>query len=387
MFRKLNECNCKGKHVIMRVDFNVPMQDGKITSDRRIREALPSITHILKQEPKQLILMTHIGRPKDNEPELKTDKAAERLGKLLGEKVKKVQGWKPAKDRIVMLENLRFNKAEKSKDAEERDGFGKELAGHADLYINEAFSNCHRQHASMTSVPKFIPGYAGFAVSKEYTIITNAVKNPKRPLVSIIGGLKTDKINAIKNMLRNADMVLLGGALAYLFLKISGIDIGSTKIDSEGLKETEQDIKELLDEPKLLLPVDCVIGNSFSPDAESKIVEVENITKGWQCLDIGPETIKLYKEALSRAKTVIWNGPLGVFEFDKFANGTKALAEVLAKSSATTIIGGGDSAAAIEKFGLAKKMTHISTGGGASLELMQGNELAALKALEKSVTA
>jgi phosphoglycerate kinase len=181
--------------------------------------------------------------------------------------------------------------------------------------------------------------------------------------------------------------VLLGGALAYLFLKISGIDIGSTKIDSEGLKETEQDIKELLDEPKLLLPVDCVIGNSFSPDAESKIVEVENITKGWQCLDIGPETIKLYKEALSRAKTVIWNGPLGVFEFDKFANGTKALAEVLAKSSATTIIGGGDSAAAIEKFGLAKKMTHISTGGGASLELMQGNELAALKALEKSATA
>lgn len=389
MIKTLKDFNFKGRKVLIRVDYNVPLDEkGDITDEFRIKATLPTLDYILKQMPKQIIIMTHVGRPKNKEKELRTDKIAARLGKLLNMPVRKVDGWEidkgdDCKDCIVMLENLRFHAGEKSKDEKERDSFGKQLAKLGDIYVNDAFSNCHRNHASMTSVPKYLPGCIGFLVKNEIDMIKLTIEDPAKPFVSIIGGLKADKINAIQNLLKTADKILIGGALAFLFLKAAGHSVGKTKIDFEGLENAEGTIKELLENPKIILPLDCVAADKVEEGAKVKIVSVQDIPEEYMAVDIGPDTIKHYSIIIKQAKTVVWNGPMGVFEINKFANGTKMIAKAIVESKAKSIIGGGDSASAVEKFGYAKKMTHVSSGGGASLELFEGKELIALKALDK----
>lgn len=375
----------KGKKVIVRVDFNVPLDDkGNVRSDKRIRHSLPTIQYLLKEGVSQLILMSHIGRPKNNEPNLKTDKVAEKLGELLGEKVVKVDGWGEKglpKDKIVMLENLRFNAGEKSKDDNEREVFAKHLAGLADFYVNEAFSNSHRKHASMI-LPKFMKGYAaGFGVEEEVAQIGGALKNPKKPMVAVIGGLKADKLAAVANLMEMADDVLVAGALAFTLLKAQGKNMGASKIDDEGLQEMGDLVKEILKSKKVHLPVDAVVADKFAEDAKVKTVSVDDVEDGWMALDLGPETIGQYVAKLKDAKTILWFGPIGVFEMEPFSHGTRMIARTIAESGAVSIVGGGDSASAVEKMKLADKMTLVSTGGGASLEMIEGKELPAIKLL------
>ncbi|MBN1258319.1 phosphoglycerate kinase [Candidatus Peregrinibacteria bacterium] len=379
--------NLKGKRVIVRVDFNVPLDSkGNVRNDKRIRFALPTLKYLLAEEADQLILMTHVGRPKNNEKELMTGRIAERLGKLIKIKVAKVNGWgekgiPPAK--IVMLENLRFNPGEKSKNENERAAFGKQLASLADIYVNEAFSNSHRAHASMVSVPKFIPGYAGFGVMQEAEQISKALVHPKRPVVAIMAGVKADKLNAIKNMMKIADQVCVGGALAYALRKVQGYGVGATKIDQEGMTEMADIVKEVSKSRKVILPVDAVVADKLDAKAKVKIVPLEKIPNDAMALDIGPKTIKQYADIIKKAKTVLWFGPLGAFESAPFAKGTKAIGSAIAKVKGLTIAGGGDTATAIEKFKLEKKFTLVSTGGGASLEMIEGKELPGLSILKK----
>ncbi len=378
----------KGKKVFVRVDFNVPLDEkGNVRDDKRIRHALPTLQSLLENGATQLILASHVGRPKNNEPELKTDKEAAKLGELLNIKVAKVDDWGKnglPPEKIVMLENLRFNTAEKSKDEAERDTFGKQMASLADFYVNEAFSNSHRKHASMTSVPKFIPGYAGMGVESEVSNISKAIEKPKHPVIAIIGGLKADKLNAIKNMLENvADKVLVAGALAYSLRKVQGYKVGSTKVDDEGLTEMADLVKEVISNPKLLLPEDAVVADNFSETANKKTVSVDKIEDGWMALDIGPKTVKKYAKEIKKAKTVLWFGPIGVFEMEPFCQGTKDIGQAIVDSGAFSLVGGGDSASAVKKIGLTDKMGFVSTGGGASLEMIEGKELPALKILKK----
>lgn len=388
--RTLHDLDFKDKRVIVRVDLNLPVDEsGNIKDDKRIKEVLPTIKYLLEKNAK-IILISHAGRPKGEIVEkLKMDKVAERLSELLNKKVSKlddcvgkevenfVKNMKSGD--VVFLENLRFHKEEKEKDEEKRLNFAKQLAGLADMYVDDAFSNSHRDHASMTGIPKFIPGCVGFAIQKEIETINKTMENPGRPFYAIISGLKADKIGAIKNLLKKVDKVFVGGALAFLFLKAKGVEIGDTKIDTEGIETFP---KELLDNEKIVLPVDTVVADRFDENADSKIVTVDNIEKGWMALDIGPETIKLYKDNLKDAKTVIVSGTAGVFEWDRFANGTKEIFSFVADLKATTIAGGGDTTAAIEKLNLQDKFTFVSTGGGASLALFEGKELPAVKALE-----
>lgn len=404
MIKTIKDFNFKNKKILIRVDYNVPMDDdGNITDDFRIRETLPTINFILKQMPSQVILMAHIGRPKgtvpDKEPELKTNKVAERLGKLLNLPVKKVDGWQVAsncKDCIIMLENLRFNPAEQAKDVKLKDAFGKQLAGLADIYVDDAFSNSHRDDASMTSVPKFVQGCIGFLIKKEYDMITLTIEDPVKPFISIIGGVKADKLNAIEHLLKTADKILIGGALAFLFLKVNGYSVGKTSIDTKGLTpETEAKIKQYLNNPKIILPVDAVVAKStdinsldinnldISNPTKAKIVDVNKIPDDMMALDIGPKSIERFSLIIKQAKTIVWNGPIGYFENPVFANGTKKIAKLISECKAKSIVGGGDSAAAVTQFGYDKKMTHVSSGGGASLILIEGKELVAVKALER----
>ena len=387
MYFRMKDFEFKDKKVLVRVDMNVPMDDeGNITNDRRIKHSVPTIKKLLADQAKQIILMTHVGRPKETEEKLSTKKVAEYLSALLEEEVRFVDNWSTQgiEDKIVFLENLRFNPAEKSKDREEKNAFAKQLAGLADYYVNDAFSNSHRDHASMYSVPQLIPGCASEQLEKEVNSIMNAIDNPEKPLVSIIAGLKADKLNAVRNLIDKADKILVAGALAFTLLKAFGKEIGASKSDDEGLKEFSGLIEEIKNSDKVLLPVDAVVADRFSAEAEAKVVSVDEIPKEWMALDIGPKTIKLFNEELSKAKTIVWNGPIGVFEFEKFAEGTKKIAEHIAGLDAVKIVGGGDSAAAVEKLGLKEKMTLISTGGGASLKLIEGKELKAIKALEES---
>ncbi len=387
MYFRMNDFDFNGKKVLVRVDMNVPMDDeGNITNDKRIKQSVPTIKKLLADGAKQIILMTHIGRPKEREKKLSTKNVAKYLSDILGEEIKFVEGWstQDIEDKIVFLENLRFNPAEKSKDDEEKNAFGKQLAGLADYYVNDAFSNSHRDHASMYSVPQLIPGCASEQLEKEVSRIKTSIDNPERPMVSIIAGLKADKLNAVKNLINKADKILVAGALAFTLLKAFGKEVGASKIDDEGLKEFSGLVEEIKNSDKILLPVDAVVANRFEADAEAKIVSVDEIPKEWMALDIGPETIKLFNEELSKAKTIVWNGPIGVFEFEKFAEGTKKIAEHIANLDAVKIVGGGDSAAAVAELGLEDKMTLVSTGGGASLKMIEGKELKALKALEDS---
>ncbi|NQU79705.1 phosphoglycerate kinase [Candidatus Woesearchaeota archaeon] len=379
------------KKVIVRTGFDVPVDDtGKITDDSRIRASIPTIRYLLDHGAKQIIIITHIGRPKNHEQILSTGNAAKRVSELIEEKVIKIddygQAGLPSPDdaRIIMLENLRFDSREKDKDIEKRDSFGKELASLANIYVNDSFSTCHRDHASMTSVPKFLPSCAGISVEQEVETISKTITDPKHPFVSVIGGLKADKLNAVINLLDRVDKVLIGGALAFTLLKEFGKNVGDTKIDSEGLDGFKDLIDKIKDNPKVLLPVDCIVANKFANDADAKVCSVNEIKPGWMALDIGPDTINIFRKELSQAKTIIWNGPIGVFEFYKFAEGTKQIATAIANSDAVSVVGGGDSGAAVEKMGLKDSMTLVSSGGGASLRLFEGKDLIALKALYKN---
>ncbi len=373
-----------GKKMIVRVDFNVPLDEqGNVKNDKRMRHALPTLRHLLDHGASQLILMTHVGRPKNNEPNLKTDKIAKHLEKLIGQPVAKVDGWSNAPStKIVLLENLRFHPGEKSKNEAERDAFGKELASLADFYVNEAFSNCHRAHASMTSVPKFIPGFVGMGVEHEVASIQKALQNPEHPVVAVIGGLKADKLPTIAYLLGVADHVLVAGAVAFALLKAQGVNIGNSKIDEEGMNEMAELVKKIAGNSKVLLPQDAVVADAFSETAKNKVVPARGIESGWMALDIGPKTAEAYVSLIKTAKTILWFGPIGVFEWKPFSNGTQFLGEAIAQTDALKIVGGGDSAGAVESLGLADRMTLVSTGGGASLEMVEGKELPAIKALE-----
>ena len=393
MARKLglDDIAVEGKRVLMRVDFNVPLDEaGTITDDKRIVAALPSIENVLERGG-SLVLMSHLGRPKGGKPEPKYSLApcAKRLGERLGRDVKQLPDCvgpeveaacaelKPGQ--VVLLENLRFHEGEKKGDKE----FAEKLARLADVYVSDAFGTAHRPHASMVAVCEAMGGgAAGFLLQKEIEFLSRALEHPERPYAAILGGAKvSDKIAVIRQFMAKTDVILIGGAMAYAFLKAQGKGVGNSKLESDAVPVAG----ELLAEAKrrnvsLLLPVDHVVVKEFKEDAETRVVPDE-IPDGLMGVDIGPETVKLYKDKLSDAGMVVWNGPMGVFEIEAFATGTRALAEFLAEGSATTIVGGGDTAAAVEKFGLSEKMTHVSTGGGASLEFLEGKTLPGIAVL------
>ena len=390
--KTIRDVNVEGKRVFVRCDFNVPLdENGKITDENRIQGALPTIKYLLDHGAK-VVLASHLGRPK-NGPEAKFSlkPVAERLNQLLGGKVtmandvigedaqKKVAALKNGE--AVLLENVRFHKEEEKNDPE----FAKKLASFADVFVNDAFGTAHRAHASTEGISHFVKtSVAGFLIEKELEVMGGALADPKRPFVAILGGAKvSDKIGVINNLLEKVDKLLIGGAMAYTFIVAKGGKVGMSKLEADKVDLA----KELLEKAKakgveLYLPVDTVIAQEFKADAESKVCETMAIPDGWEGLDIGPKTAELFAGVIKTAKTVIWNGPMGVFEFPKFAVGTKAVAQALADNpKAITIIGGGDSAAAIEQLGYADKVTHISTGGGASLEFLEGKVLPGIACL------
>ena len=389
----LSEADVSGKRVLVRADFNVPQDDnGNITDETRIRAALPTIKDLTGKGGK-VILCSHMGRPKGEvKEELRLTTVAQRLSQLLGQEVIKcddcvgdqvastVSAMKNGD--VILLENLRFHSEETSNDPE----FAKQLASNADLYVNDAFGTAHRAHASTEGVTKYLsPSVAGFLIEKELDYLQDAVDNPKRPLAAIIGGSKvSSKIGVIETLLDKCDKLLIGGGMIFTFYKARGLSVGKSLVEEDKLelaKTLEAKAKE--QGVELLLPTDVVVADNFAPDANSQTVSIENIPDGWMGLDIGPDSIEVFQDALADCNAVIWNGPMGVFEFDKFAAGTEAIARTLAdKSDAITIIGGGDSVAAVEKVGVANKMSHISTGGGASLELLEGKTLPGIVALD-----
>ena len=390
--KTVKDIDVNGKKVLVRCDFNVPInsETGKITDNRRIRAALPTIQYLLDHNAK-VILCSHLGRPK-GEFNLKYSlkPVAEELSKLLNKDVKLAKDviGESAKElttnmkegNIVLLENVRFHKEEEQNDPE----YSKALASMAEIYVNDAFGTAHRAHSSTTGVADYLPAVSGFLIEKELEFLGGALENPKHPFVAILGGAKvSDKIGVIENLLDKVDTLIIGGGMAYTFYKAQGHHIG-TSICEEDKLDLAKSILEKAKEKgvKLLLPVDNHVSSEYSNNGEEKIVDSTEIPDGFMGLDIGPKTIEKFEEAVKDAKTVVWNGPLGVCEFDKFATGTKAVATMLSKIDATTIIGGGDSAAAIEKLGLADKMTHISTGGGASLEFLEGKTLPGIACLQ-----
>ena len=389
--KNISDVDVAGKTVLMRVDFNVPLDDQqKITDDRRIEMALPSIKSVLERGGK-VILMSHLGRPKGEvKSELSLKPAADRLAELLGSTVHfasdTVGDDATAKasalndGETLLLENLRFNPEEKKGDAE----FASKLAAMADVYCNDAFGTCHRKDASMVAVPRAMDGkprVVGFLVEKEIQYLNDAIQNPEREFIAILGGAKvSDKINVINNLLDVCDKVLIGGAMAYTFALAEGGSIGKSLVE----KDKVDLAKELIEKggEKLVLPVDTHCGNDFRSDCDKEVVSAGQISDGFEGLDIGPETAKKYSEILANAKTVVWNGPMGVFEMSPFDEGTKAVAQAIADSDATSIIGGGDSAAAVQQLGFADKVSHVSTGGGASLAMLEGQEFAAVDLLD-----
>ena len=392
--RTIQSVDVKGKRVLMRVDFNVPQDDaGAITDDRRIRMALPSIKSVVDRGGK-LILMSHLGRPKGegNDAKFTLKPAAIRLGELLGKPVQfatdtvgqdaetKVAGLKDGD--ILVLENVRFQKEEQKGDA----AFAAKLAEFGDVYCNDAFGTCHREDASMVAVPRAMgakPKVVGSLVEKEITYLSDVMAKPARPFVAIVGGAKvSDKILVIENLLKVCDLVLIGGAMAYTFAKAQGGNLGKSRVEMDKLDLA----KELIAKggSKLMLPVDTHCGDDFKATCNKQVVKFGQVPDGFEGLDIGPETAKIYADKVTTAKTVVWNGPMGVFEMPPFDAGTKAVAEAIAASDATSIIGGGDSAAAIEQLGFADKVTHVSTGGGASLEMLEGKKFAAVELLDEA---
>lgn len=389
--KTVRDLDVAGKKVLVRVDFNVPLNDkGEITDDTRITASLPTIQYLLEQKA-AVILMAHLGRPKGQvKPELSLAPVAKHLGKLLGKKIlfapdcvgeaAQAAASKLKPGHILLLENLRFHKEEEKNDME----FAEKLASLADLYVNDGFGVSHRAHASVEGVTHFLPAAAGFLLEKEIQYVGQAVTNPLHPFVAIIGGAKvSDKIGVISNLLDKVDTLLIGGGMANTFLAAQGYKMGKSLVEGDKLDLA----KELLAKAKknkvnMLLPTDLVMAAAFAPDAEHVTEKVKNLNQAYMALDIGAETSKAYAEALADAKMIVWNGPMGVFEMDAFCKGTEAVAKAVAKSRATSIVGGGDSVAAIEKLGLAKRITHISTGGGASLEYLEGKVLPGVAALD-----
>jgi phosphoglycerate kinase len=392
----LSAADISGKRALVRVDFNVPVDDqGSITDDTRIRAAVPTIQDLTKKGAK-VILASHFGRPKGVDDKLRLTPVAKRLSELLGQEVVKTDDCigddVAAKvgalqnGQVLLLENVRFYKEEEKNDPE----FAKKLAANADFYVNDAFGTAHRAHASTEGVTKFLsPSVAGYLVEKELQYLQSAIEEPKRPLVAIIGGSKvSSKIGVIETLLEKCDKLIIGGGMIFTFYKARGLSVGKSLVEEDKLelaKALEAKAKER--GVALLLPTDIVAADKFAPDANATTVSIDNIPADGMGLDIGPDSVKVFQAALADCKTVIWNGPMGVFEFDKFAAGTEAIAHTLAeigKIGTTTIIGGGDSVAAVEKVGLADQMSHISTGGGASLELLEGKVLPGIAALDEA---
>lgn len=389
MFNKkmVTDLVVKGKKVLVRVDFNVPIESGKVGDDTRIQAALPTIEHLLDNGA-AVILCSHLGRPKGEfDPELSLKPVAEHLDTLVDVPVKFAEdcigevAQKAADDldpgQVLVLENTRFHAGEKKNDPE----MAKELASLAELFVNDAFGTAHRAHASNVGVADFLPSAAGFLLEKEIKYLGNAIADPERPFVVILGGAKvSDKIGVIDNLIENADRILIGGGMANTFFKAQGYELAESLVEEEVL-DTAKDMLDMAD-GKIVLPVDVVIADDFSADAADKIMNVGDVPAGWRILDIGPRTVEAFSDIVQRASTVVWNGPMGVFEFEKFAKGTFEIAKAIAESEATGIIGGGDSTSAIKKSGLDDKITHISTGGGASLEMLEGKTLPGLAALD-----
>ena len=390
MKKSLEDAKLVGKTVLMRADFNVPLDKNRnITDDSRIRAAMPSIKYILDAGAK-LVIMSHLGRPKGEiKPEFSLDPVAKRLSELLGKEVKKTDDCigpsvseavnSMSEGDVVLLENLRFHKEEKDNDPE----FAKQLASLGDIFVEDAFGTCHRAHASTVGVTEYLPSVAGFLVRKEIEYFEKVTKDPDKPFCLILGGAKVaDKIPVIENMLDKVDYILIGGAMAYTFLKSRSKSIGDSRLE-EGMIPTVNTILEKAGENNvsIFLPEDHVVAREIKEGAETEVVGVD-IPDGWIGLDIGPETVKAFKNVLEKSKTIVWNGPVGFFEMPEFSSGTKAIAEYIAGLDATTVIGGGDTAAAINQLSLGDKMSHMSTGGGASLEYLEGKQLPGIAALE-----
>lgn len=381
--KSVRDVDVKGKRVFCRFDFNVPMEEGHITDDTRIRAALTTIEYLM-QNGARVIMSSHLGRPKGQVvEELRLDAVAARLSQLLGQQVKKMndvysdkvkmEADKLQDGEVMLLENVRFHPGEEKNDEE----LAKQFASLADLFVNDAFGTAHRAHASTAGIAQHVEGVAGFLMEKEIEFLGKAISQPERPLTAIIGGAKVkDKIGVIENLLEKVDNLIVGGGLSNTFIKAEGYDVGDSLLEEEKVELAKSFMEKARQKGvRFLIPIDVVIADKFANDANTKVVGVDSIPGGWQALDIGPKTIELYKNAVLESKTVVWNGPMGVSEMDTFAEGTNAIAHALKEVKGTTIIGGGDSVAAVEKAGVAEAMTHISTGGGASLEFMEGKEL------------
>ena len=389
--KTVRDIDVKGKKVLVRCDFNVPYDENRvITDNRRIVAALPTIKYLIENNAK-VILCSHLGRPKGEViPEFSLDIVAKELSRLLGQEVTlakdvvgedaKAKAEALKEGEVMLLENVRFEPGEEKNDEE----LSKKFASLAEVYVNDAFGTAHRAHSSTTGVASFLPAVSGFLIEKELNFMGSALENPERPFMAILGGRKvSDKIGVIEALLEKVDVLMIGGAMAYTFFKAMGYSVGNSICEEDKLDLA----KELMEKAKskgvkFMLPIDTKVGKEFSKDTESKTVKFTEIPDGWEGFDIGAETIALYSEELKKAKTVIWNGPVGLFEFDQFAIGTNSIAKILADLDAVTIVGGGDSAAAVEKAGLAEKFTHISTGGGASLEFLEGKKLPGIEALQ-----
>lgn len=389
MFDKktVRDIDVKGKRVLVRVDYNVPIKDGKVTDDTRIKAAMPTLNYLLDNGA-ALILCSHLGRPKGGpDPKYSLKPVADYLGQMMGKKVlfaedcigpaaeAAVKNLKPGD--VLLLENTRFHPEEEKNDPE----MARKLASLADVYVNDAFGSAHRAHSSTEGVARFLPAVAGFLMEDEIKYLGQAIENPKRPFVAILGGAKiSDKIGVIRNLLTKADHVLVGGGMANTFFKAQGYAMGDSLVEDEALDTAREILKTA--GTKLRLPVDVVLGDRFDAEAESKLIPMGSVPDGWRIMDVGPETVAHFAKVISGAGTVVWNGPMGVFEFPKFAKGTFGIAEAVANSGAISIVGGGDSVAAVNQSGLESKITHISTGGGASLEMLEGLTLPGLAALQ-----
>lgn len=392
MKKTVKDIELKGKRALVRCDFNVPMKDGAITDDTRIRAALPTIEY-LRNSGAKIIIMSHMGRPKgEADMQYTLAPVAKRLGELLGCDVTFVTSPQVVDDAVVkaaeglsegqvmLLENTRFRKEE----TKNEEAFSKQLAALGDVFVNDAFGTAHRAHCSTAGVADYLPAVSGFLIEKEVEYLGSAVDDPKRPLIAIMGGAKVgDKIKLIENLLNKVDTLLIGGGMAYTFLKAKGYEIGTSILDEESIDLADKLMKDAESKGvNMLIPVDVVCASEFSNDADKKTVSADSIPADMMGMDIGPETVKLFAGEVAKAATVIWNGPMGVFEMPNFAVGTEEVAKALAASSAVTVIGGGDSAAAVKQFGLEDKMTHVSTGGGASMEFLEGKELPGIAVLE-----